>query len=146
MNMMTSRGAIEVTSPPSEVFDTICDFADPPPISTVYVPETLGPGAVYEVHTRALGRRFTHVFAVHRWTPPVGVEFRSFGKPQFAFSAAYELTPVAGATRVELTLTVTPRGLWRLTGPLARRVLDQATRDALERLQLRSEGAPAAAA
>jgi Polyketide cyclase / dehydrase and lipid transport len=142
---MTSRGIIEVTAAPSEVFELICDFADPPPLSTIHAPEgAVGPGAVYEVRTRALGRRFTHVFAVHRWTPPAGVEFRSFGRPQFAFSVAYQLTPVAGVTRVELTLTVTPRGLWRLTGPLVRRILDQTTDDALERLRHRSEATPAA--
>ncbi len=137
---MTSRGMIDITAAPSEVFDLICDFADPPPCSTIHAPDgELGPGAVYEVHTRALGWRFTHVFAVHRWAPPAGVEFRSFGKPQSAFSVAYQLTPAAGVTRVELTLTVTPRGVWRLTGPLVRRILDQTAHDALERLRHHSE-------
>ena len=67
--------------------------------------------------------------------PPTSVEFHSIGRPQFVFSIAYRLTHVEGATRVDLTLSVTPRGLWRLTHPLVRRLLDPITRDSLERLR-----------
>ena len=136
MSVMTSRGLIDVAATPSQVFATICEFADPPPMSRVVPPAgVLGSGAVYEVRSRALGRRFTHVFAVRQWMPPTSVEFQSIGRPQFAFSAAYALTHLEGATRVDLTLTVTSRGLWRLTRPLVARLLDPITRDALERLR-----------
>jgi hypothetical protein len=140
---MTSKGLIEVAATPHDVFEAICEFADPPPFSRILPPRgPLGSGAIYEVRSRAFGRRFTHVFAVHQWMPPTGVEFRSLGRPQFAFSAAYIVTATEGPTRVEFVLTVTPRGMWRATSPLVRRRLDRITRDALERLRSRSEAVP----
>jgi hypothetical protein len=140
---MTSKGLIDVAATPDDVFEVICAFADPPPFSRILPPSgQLGSGAIYEVRSRAFGRRFTHVFAVHQWMPPTGVEFRSLGRPQFAFSAAYTVTATEGPTRVEFALTVTPRGMWRVVGPLVRRRLDRITRDTLERLQSRSEAVP----
>lgn len=136
MSVMRSRGLIDIAATPSEVFETICEFADPPPMSRVVMPlGLLGSGAVYEVRSRALGRRFTHVLAIRQWMPPTSIEFHSIGRPQFACSVAYMLSHVESATRVDLTLTVTPRGPWRLTRPLVGRLLDPITRDSLKRLR-----------
>ena len=107
-------------------------FADPPrDMSITRESECDGMGAIYQVHGRAFGVAFAHVFLIDLYAPPRSFGFSSVGHGTTRFRVSYDVEQVDAATRVRVTIGVEATGWWRLARPMLGRALQRAARDAV---------------
>lgn len=135
---MTFQLTIDITAPPTRVFEFVADFTTMPRwYSAVQrvrrVAGTGGLGTRYEVHRDLPGGPALNDVAITSYSPDQEVTFTSVSGPT-PFAYRYRVQPARDATRLILEGTISASGLpgpAALLGPLAEGLFKRGMRDNL---------------
>jgi len=146
--MFVVDSVVEIERPVPEVFDFVADMTQAPLWqSGLHLVERIPPGPVrvgseHVFERRFAGRTLKSRNRITELQPPSRIAFE-IPHGWVSGSAAYEVTPVDGGSRVACRMLFRARGLGRLAEPLLARVLRHDSRRDDQRLKAVLEGQPA---
>ena len=146
--MFVVDSVVEIERPAPEVFDFVADMTNAPLWqSGLHLVERIPPGPVrvgseHVFERRFAGRTLKSRNRITELQPPTRIAFE-IPDGWISGSAAYEVTPTEGGSRVGCRMEFRARGLGRLVEPLLGRVLRHDSRRDDQRLKAVLESQPA---